>query len=424
MPAGRFVKGRVRRYNERRMVRWFVNNVGLMVLALIFAIAAWTLSTLEEDPIVEQAVPARVIRLGESQLGDRVVISPLPTVVTTTLRGPRSAFQSLQPGDPRIEIDLAALDVGEHIVPLTPTLSNSALRLIASQPVTALVAVDRLMQVQLPVRISVIGSPAVGFRTGLASVLPQQVVITASQQVISKVVSANMTVSVDGARSSVQQEARIFARTAEGDVVPSATIVPDVASVRIPMEQLSNYRDLPIVVKWRGQPAEGYAVTDISVEPLIVTVFGPVDAVQATKGFIETMEVLINDAQDDIDERVGLNVPPGVSLVNENQSARVRIRIQPLLGSRTVRRKPILVGLSNTLTSTVSPESVDIVLNGPLPRLNNLTEDDIRVLVDVSGLPEGVTQLTPRIIAPEGITAQSVIPATVQVELTQAKRRP
>ena len=406
------------------MVRWFVSNVGLMILALVFAIAAWTLSTLEEDPIVEQIVPGRVVKLGENQLGDRVLVNPLPAVVTATLRGPRSAFQALQAGEVRVEVDVADLQVGEYVIPLTPTLSTDKLRLVASTPVTALVAVDRLMQVQLPVRVSVIGSPAVGFRAGLPTVLPQMVTVTASQQVISSVASAISTVSVDGARSSVEQEARVSARNADGEAVPGAVVSPDQVSVRIPMEQLSNYRDLPVVVKWRGQPAEGYSVTDISVEPLIVTVFGPVDAVQATKGFIETMEVLINESQADIDERVGLNVPPGVSLVNENQSARVRIRIQPLLGSRTVTRKPILIGLTSTLTSTVSPESVDIVLNGPLPRLNNLTEDDVRVLVDVSGLPAGVTQLTPRVIVPDGITAQSVLPATVQVELAEGEQRP
>jgi YbbR domain-containing protein len=403
------------------MVRWFLNNLGLIVLALAFAFATWMLSTLQEDPIIEQALPARVVRLGEGQLGDRVILNVLPAVVTATLRGPRSLFEALQPADLRVDLDVGSLPVGEHVLPLTPTLSNSSLAIIASRPATTAVVIDRLLQVQLPVRASIIGSPALGFRAGQPSITPQQVIVTASQQVISKVAAANVTVSVDGARSSVSQDARVYARTAEGELVPSVTVVPDQATVRVPMEQLSNYRDLPVVVKWRGQPAEGYAVTDISAEPLIVTVFGSVDAVQATKGYIETMEVLINDARSDIDERVGLNVPPGVSLVSENQSARVRIRIQPLLGSRTVKRKPILIGVSEHLTTTVSPELVDIVLNGPLPRLNTLTADDVRVLVDVSGLQAGVTQLTPRVITPDGITAQSVVPATVQVELTEAR---
>jgi YbbR domain-containing protein len=230
---------------------------------------------------------------------------------------------------------------------------------------------------------------------------------------------------VDGARSSVEQEVRAFARDSEGDIVAGAQIVPDAVSVRVPMEQLSNYRDLAVLVRRRGQPAEGYSVTDVSVDPVIVTIYGPVEAVQATKGYIETLEVVIDNAKSDIDEQVGLDVPSGVSLVSEKQtSVRVHIRVQPLIGSRTIKRKPVLIGLSSTYSSTISPDTVDILLNGPLPQLNNLTDNDVLVELDVSGLALGVHQLTPKVRVPQDITAQSVLPATIQVELAPLNSQP
>ncbi len=409
---------------QNSLMHWFVNNVGLMLLALLFAFATWLMSTLQDDPIVEQAVPARVNAIGLEQLGDRTLLNALPQVVTATLRGPQKAFQSLRSTDLTVNVDLNGLDVGAHVITLTPTLNRSPLRIESWYPLTTTLIIDRLIRTQMPVRVSVVGSPALGFRAGTPAVFPQQVTVTASQQIITRVAGVNVTVSVDSARSSVQQDARVYARTLEGDLVVGVTIAPDTVTVRIPMEQLSNYRDLPVVVKWRGQPAEGYAVTDISVDPPIVTVFGPVDAVQATKGYIETMSVSIANAQSDIDEAVGLNVPAGVSLVTEAQTVRVRIRIQPLLGSRTVTRQPELEGLGDGLSSDISPDSVDIVLNGPLPRLNDLTEEDVRVIVDVSGLTAGIHQVTPRIVTPEGITAQSVLPATIQIEISPASKSP
>lgn len=410
--------------SQNSLMRWFVNNVGLMLLALLFAFATWLMSTLQDNPIVEQAAPARVNLPGLDQLGNRVLVNALPQVVTATLRGPQKAFQALRAGDLTVNVDINGLDAGAHVVTLTPVLSRSPLRIESWYPVTATLVIDRLVRTQMPVRVSVVGSPALGFRAGAPVVFPQQVTVTASQQIITRVAGVNVTVSVEGARSSVQQDARVYARTAEGDLVPGVTIAPDIVTVRVPMEQLSNYRDLPVVVKWRGQPAEGYAVTDISVEPPIVTVFGPVDAVQATKGYIETMGVSIANARSDIDEAVGLNVPAGVSLVTESQTVRVRIRVQPLIGSRTVTRKPELEGLGSGLTSDISPDTVDIVLNGPLPRLNDLTEEDVRVIVDVSGLTEGIHQVTPRIVTPEGVTAQSVLPATIQIEIRPAQKAP
>jgi YbbR domain-containing protein len=401
------------------MARWIVNNLGLMVLALLFGFGAWALSTLQDDPIVEDSLAIPVLKLGENQLNNVSWSGTLPVSITTRIRAPRSTLNQLAASDLHIDVNLNKLSVGDHIVWLTPTLKSGPAVIVSTQPITAWVAIQRLVQTRLPVRISIIGTPALGFRAGTPTSIPLQVTITGSEQVISRVTTANAIVSVDGARASVEQEVRAYARDSNGDIVQEALISPDSISVRVPMEQLSNYRDLAVLVKRRGQPAEGYAVTDVSVDPVIVTIYGPVEAVQATKGYIETLEVVIDNAKSDIDEQVGLDVPPGVSLVSEKQtSVKVHIRVQPLMGSRTIKRRPVLIGLSGTFSSTVSPDTVDILLNGPLPRLNSLAESDVVVELDATGLAAGVHQLTPKVRVPEGITAQSVLPATVQVELT------
>ena len=76
-----------------------------------------------------------------------------------------------------------------------------------------------------------------------------------------------------------------------------------------------------------------------------------------------------------------------------------------------------MTGVTTPFTATVSPPAIDIVLAGPLPQLNQLTEEDVRVEVDASNLPPGVHQVAPTVIKPDGITVQSVLPATVQVEI-------
>ena len=402
-----------------RMFRWFVNNLGLMLLALLFGFGAWTLSTMQDDPIIEDNLSVRVIKLGENQLDSASWTGTLPVTVTVRVRAQRSTFNELNSAGLSMSVDLSKMGVGTHIVPLTPTLPSAPVVIISSQPVTALVTIQRLVQMKLPVRISVIGTPALGFRGGTPTSIPLQVTITATADIISRVVSANAVVSVDGARSSVEAEVRAYARDNDGEIVPEVQVSPSSVSVRVPMEQLSNYRDMAVLVKRSGQPADGYAVTDVSVDPVIVTIYGPVDAVQATKGYIETLEVDINNAKSDIDEQVGLDVPVGVSLVSEKQtSVRIHIGVQPLRGTRTIKRTPVLIGMGSTFTSTVSPDTVDILLNGPLPSLNNLTDNDVIVELDATGLVAGVHQLTPIVRVPEGITAQSVLPATVQVELT------
>jgi YbbR domain-containing protein len=404
------------------MARWFVNNLGLFLLAILIAGATWTLASMQEDPIVEESITVRVTRLNEPAPADFLIVDRLPNSVAVRTRGPRSVLLGLAANPPVITVDVGRLGDGTHIIPLTTTFGAVSAQILSSSPVTGMIRLDRVARATLPVRLSLSGAPSLGFRTGAPSVSPLQASISGPQSAVQRVVSLDAQASVEGAKSAVQADARLVAHDANGETVSEAQITPEIVTVRVPLEQLSNYRDLPVTPKWRGQPAEGYAVTAITVEPQIVTVFGDSSVIQAAKGFIETQDVVISNAQADIDERVNLIVPPGLSLVSERPSVRVRVRIQPLLGSRTIKRKPLLIGLSSTLTNTISPESVDLVLSGPLPRLGTLIDDDVRVTLDVTGLDIGTYQLTPRVILPEGLSAQTVLPTTVRVELATRKK--
>jgi YbbR domain-containing protein len=406
------------------MARWFANNVGLMILALILAFFVWAVASLQQDPILERTISAPVVVTGQPSPDETILSSTLPATITARIRAPQSVMNVLPANGVHVDVDLSQLGVGEHVIPLQPAINASPATLISSRPTTATVTIEQLAQARFPLRVSLVGTPAVGYRALSPSVEPKEAVISATQQVISQVASVDAIVTVENVRSSVEQTVRLVARDSDGNIVGNVGISPDAALVRVPMEQLSNYRDLAVRVKLQGQPANGYAVTNIAYAPQVVTVFGPREAIQRLPGFIETLDVLVDGATQDVEERVGLNVPPGVSLVSENLSVLVNVRVEPQQGARTVTRAPILNGVSGTLTGTVAPPTIDIVLAGSLPRLNSLTEDDVRVIVDVTGLEAGVHQVTPTIVVPEGLTVQTVLPATIQVDLRDIGERP
>lgn len=399
------------------MARWFANNVSLMVLAVLLAFFVWMLASLQQDPILENTISAPVV-ITSQPLPDRTLsASTLPPTITVRLRAPQSVFETMGNNGVQVPVDLSQLGAGEHVVNLTPSINGSPTQLISARPTTATVTIEQVATQVFPVRVSLVGTPAIGYEAQTPTVEPQRAAISGTQQVISQVASVDAIVTIDNVRASIEQTVRLVARNADGGIVGSVSIAPEAVAVSVPMEQLSNYRDLAVRAQLSGQPAEGYAITNIGADPQVVTVFGPKEAIQQLPGFIETLEVSVKDATGDIEQRVGLNVPPNVSLVSDNQSVLVRVRIEPQTGARTVSRAPLVIGITSPLTATASPASVDIVLSGPLPQLNALTENDVRVEVDASGLATGAQQLTPRVITPDGIMVQSVIPATVQIEI-------
>jgi hypothetical protein len=58
-----------------------------------------------------------------------------------------------------------------------------------------------------------------------------------------------------------------------------------------------------------------------------------------------------------------------------------------------------------------------VILSGPLPLLEGLEPNDVRVVLDLFGLLVGSHQIEPQVVVPEGIVAQNILPAALQVEI-------
>ena len=183
--------------------------------------------------------------------------------------------------------------------------------------------------------------------------------------------------------------------------------------------QRGGYRDLAVKVVVRGQVASGYRLTDISVFPPVVTVFSADPNVVATlPGVVETQPLDLQNANEDITTRLDLNLPEGVSVVGE-QTVLIQAGISPIESSITLSNEVVQVtGLPEGLTAQVLPATVDVILSGPLPLLDTLTRQDIRVTVDLTGLTAGTHQLTPRVeILIADVVVESILPGTVEVTL-------
>jgi hypothetical protein len=62
-----------------------------------------------------------------------------------------------------------------------------------------------------------------------------------------------------------------------------------------------------------------------------------------------------------------------------------------------------------------------VILSGPAPLLDTLLLQDIRVIVDVTGLEAGTYQLTPRVeILVADIVVGTILPNTVEVVISPA----
>ncbi len=400
-------------------LRWIMGAAPLMLLALILAALAWVAAVEQEDPTLEQRYPQSVPVTPSGLPGGMVIVGDFDDRAQVTIRAPQSVWNSLRVDDFSAVVDLSGLDTGVHEVPVQVTLEKGPSRVVLVDPASTSLELAVETEQIVPVRVQIQGEPTLGYLMRAPILSPSHVTVTGPSTYVAQVVEAHAQVSVQDVTADVGQDLPLRLRDDEEQPVPYVALTPDVVTVRVPIELSGYYRILAVKVVPEGEVAPGYRITDISVDPPSVTVFGIPDVIAALPGYIETEPVDLEGAQADVVERPALSVPPNVAVVTGQQPV-VEVSIEAIQSSVTVELVPELQGLGPGLTATVSPESIEFILSGPLPVLEALEDGDARLVLDLFKLPPGTHQVEPELVLPQGVSAQSILSATVQVEVFTA----
>lgn len=408
--------------------RWLKRNFGTLLMSFLLAVAVWVSAVLSEDPnevrLYPRSVEVHVVGLEDGLM----TVEGLPAAVRVTLRAPRSVWASLE-GDPtsvQAYVDLHGLKPGVYTVPVQVRVSYQPTEVVSVTPPRLEITIDRQLTRTVPVMVDLRGEVAVGYYASAPLVHPQTVEVSGPAAAVNKVTAARAQISIDGARETFKRETTLVPVDADGQRVQGVTLTPSRATVTIAVRQLGGYRDVAVKVRLVGQVANGYRITNVTVSPPVVTVFSrEPQKVRNLPGFVETEPLDISGATDDIDARLKLVLPEGISLVGED-TVLVQVSVAAIETSVTMSLPVEVTGLSADLeVKEISPKLVDVILSGPLPVLEGLQPSAVRVTVDVTGLTAGTYQLKPSVeVLKDKVQVESFLPVTVEVTLQPLTTKP
>jgi YbbR domain-containing protein len=406
------------------MIRWLGNNIGTLFLAVVLALAAWAAAVNTEDPIEERPFPTPIPIEYAGLSDDLLITNEHPQSALVTLRAPASVWSNISAADIRLIADLTGLGQGGYRVVLRSEVALSPAIVTESIPESVTVKLEPLSTKSVPVQILTSGEPALGFRSEDALVTPSVISVGGPEDSVERVVAARGEIALAGRRETFEQIVTLTPVDEEGKEVELATLDIETAQVEVPIYEAEQYRPVSVIAEITGQDdlqATGYyRVSGIAVSPGIVVVFSSdQEALDALPGFVKTAPLDISKATADIERRLPLDLPEGISPVGD-QTVTVVIRIEPIETSITVLRPVNVQGLGPGLYGYPAPEEVSLIISGPRHILENLEDDDVSVVVDVRGLNVGTYQIEPTVtILPPEVEYENLNPTVLEVTISR-----
>ena len=405
----------------QRFPHWLGRNISTLLLAFILAVIVWVSAVTSADPNQEQTylIPIEIIGLASNQ----EIINEIPEHFSLTIEAPITILEQINKDAATVLqawVDLTGLTSGTHNLEIQSQIASgySPVRVGKSSPENIEITLEELIARTFTIKTGIQGEPSLGYQAGVPIWSESEVVITGRASLVDKVAVVEATLDISDTSETLDEGINLIPRDQAGNVAGNITLTPAQIAVTQPITLRGGYRNMVVKVVTSGQVANGYRQTSISVTPPNVMVFSTNPAlIDQLPGYVETIALDLTDAADDLETSLSLSLPAGISVIGD-PNVLVKAGIAAMEGNLKIIRVVEVIGLPPEFKAVVAPDTVDVILFGPLPLLDELAESDVRVVLDLTDLEAGLYQLTPEvIILPERIQAEALSPNTLDVEI-------
>ena len=367
------------------------NKILYIILSLLVAIVFWLYVDDNDIPATFNNVPVEFIG-AEDTLPNRGLMLTEGEGATIDIRlsGPRTVITGLSAKDIRAQVDLTNItSVGTYpktydlILPDNVDRSSITQEWASRNYVT--VQVSTLYSREIPVSINVTAPADESYMYMGESTTKEPETITLSGLVedVDKVESCRVMVDLSQATGTVSQEYTYELLDADGNVVDTDKIrVSDRRILVTTPVYMTKELELGVKLKYSAGSREENVTTDL--EPKSVTVAGEPAVLEALDQII-LGEVDLSAYASDTDIDLEVRLPAGcVNLTGDVGQASLSIKYHGL-ETRSFRVTNISgIGLSEGQNFDLITTFVNVQLRGPASDLDLVTEDDIRVVVDMT----------------------------------------
>jgi YbbR domain-containing protein len=400
-----------------------LDNLASLALAFLLALMVWMVAvnqdqgTLTREMFPEDGVPIETINTPPGL----VVFDDITKRARVEVRAPRANIERISPSDVRAYVDLAGLSPGLHEVPVQwqcAPCREERVDVRRVEPDRISVRLDEAAERIVPVSVNLQGSTAVGYRARQPLAVPDEVTVTGPRSLVDQVDSVVADVYLFNQDTTVDRDVQLSAVDAEGNLVNGVAISPERATITVPIVPESGRKEVTVSPNIQGDVALGYWISNIKVTPQTVVLTGLPSRIREAPGLVETEPVNVAGATGTVETQVPVQIPGGLQLADTpNEIVTVRVEVSPFTGGRSFEVTPVVDNLDPGLVAELSPPKVQVIVEGPVPQLEQLEQQAVQVVLDLEGLGPGRHRIQPLVNVGSEVLQVQTLPAAVEVTI-------
>jgi len=396
----------------------YVRNFIWFLTSVLLAIVIWFIASLEVNPITEQPfedVPVDVL------IDENMIITSVSTEnVDVTVRSP----ETVREDDIIVQADLRGREPATYTIPLNVEVAVTASG--ETQPRQITVVLEQAETRLKPIVIDVT-NPALSFSVENLQ-HEMQAEVRGSLDAVTAVTSlrASLDLSVERSANTIERTVTLSAVDENGNEVSNVTIEPRTIPVSVDIVRSDDVREIAVNPRILfDELPENYSILSFDYEPRSVFISGSPEALERLGDTLDTQPISLEGRIDDFDTTVALDLPDeSLIVVSETGAISVQVEIAEQTTSIVLENIPVsVVGAPEDMIVRANPETISIILSGPISILDGIVAEDVQVIVTPSTIEPGTVELTPQVsIRQGGISLEQIsvtlLPQQVSVTIT------
>lgn len=410
-------------------------NLGLKIVAFIFAFFLWFIVANVDNPISRTTFSNIQVNIANDDIilqgGNvyRVVGSQTASVVVSAKR---SVLESIEPSDIVATADISEMDSSTGLVPIEITIQGfeGDYESAEAVPRNLQIVTEKTNTKVFTLTVTTVGTPRDGYELGDMTVNPERVTIAGPQSTIDQISRASASISVSGISESQEIKADLVLYDDDGNSMDQNQLSNNLGDdgITVNVEVLKK-KSVPMTFSVSGTPADGYEYKGCSSEPEQVEICGNPDVVNGVDSIdIPAAALSIEGATENVVQTIDIRpyLPDGVELVEESAGDVIVTALIEQDGTRTIDVLVSSIRINNLSEDLEVSYQVDAKVSlrfeGEQSRLDVLDISNA-VSVDLSPYTRPGTYTVPVLVdVPEGITL--IDEASVQLTLQEKESEP